>query len=237
MKCLIYIIQPLLLAACFMASCSEGRIVTSRIENGSVVLSADSTLHDTVFLDLSGHWDEYDTYAFQDLGTEKYGNGKYHRVGEVLLCINTGTTDTIVSAYKEVTFYPIIRRDYLDEAEADYIVLPHLGYAIHEALPVDKGLVGYPDGEAYTLTPVHWHFADIPRRNVVKSAKEACRDSRYKHVWRRYAMSYRRGDFLKDGMFTYFPLYYKIILNCKNADGRTYQRSIAYTEHPAVFKP
>lgn len=233
----VYLVQSLLSLASILTSCSEGRIITSHIENGSAVLHADSTLRDTIYLDLSSHWDKYDTYAFQDMGTEKYGNGKYHRVGEVLLSIETGTEDTIVSAYKEVTFYPVIRRDFIDEADADYIVLPHLGYAIHEALPVTNGLVGYPHGEVYALNPAYRHFADIPRRDVVKSAREACRDSRYKKLWRRYAMSYRRGDFLKDGMFTHGPIYYKIILNCKNSEGKTYQRSIAYTEHPAVFKP
>lgn len=223
--------------ALILTSCSKGRVITSCIEDDAAVLHADSTLRDTVFIDLSRHWSDYGSFLFQDLGNEKYGNGKYHRVGEVLLSIDSGTGDSIVSAYKEVTFYPVIRRDHIDEADQDYIILPHLGYAIHEELPVSNGLVGYPHGEVYALNPAYRHFSGIPRRDVVKSAREACKDSQYKSLWRRYAMSYRRGDFLKDGMFTHFPIYYRIVLNCKDSDNKTYQRSITYTEHPMTFNP
>lgn len=227
----------LILIALILTSCSKERVITSHIEDDAAVLHADSTLRDTVRIDLSRHWSDYDTFQFQDLGSEKYSNGRFHRVGEVLLSIQNGTGDSIVSAYKEVTFYPIIRRDHIDEADQDYIILPHLGYAIREELPVTNGLVGYPRGEVYALNPAYKHFVGIPRRDVVKSAREACKDSQYKDLWRRYAMSYRRGDFLKDGMFTHFPIYYKIVLNCKDSDNKPYQRTITYTEHPLTFNP
>ncbi len=227
----------LLLITLISASCTRETTMTSHIQGDIPVLHADSTLRDTVRIDLSRHWSDYDTFQFQDLGSEKYSNGRYHRVGEVLLSIQNGTRDSIVSAYKEVTFYPIIRRDHIDEADCDYIILPHLGYAIREALPVSNGLVSYPHGEVYAITPANKHFASIPRRNVVKSAREACRHSQYKELWRRYAMSYRRGDFLRDGMFTHFPIYYKIVLNCKDSDNKLYQRTITYTEHPLTFNP
>lgn len=227
----------LLLITLISASCTRETTMTSHIQGDIPVLHADSTLRDTVRIDLSRHWSDYDTFQFQDLGSEKYSNGRYHRVGEVLLSIQNGTQDTIISAYKQVTFYPIIRRDHIDEADCDYIILPHLGYAIREALPVSNGLVSYPHGEVYAITPANKHFASIPRRNVVKSAREACRHSQYKELWRRYAMSYRRGDFLRDGMFTHFPIYYKIVLNCKDSDNKPYQRTITYTEHPLTFNP
>lgn len=227
----------LLLITLISASCTRETTMTSHIQGDIPVLQADSTLRDTVRIDLSRHWSDYDTFQFQDLGSEKYSNGRYHRVGEVLLSIQNGTQDTIISAYKQVTYYPIIRRDYIDQADCDYIILPHLGYAIREALPVSNGLVSYPHGEVYAITPANKHFASIPRRNVVKSAREACRHSQYKELWRRYAMSYRRGDFLKDGMFTHFPIYYKIVLNCKDSDNKPYQRTITYTEHPVTFNP
>ena len=227
----------LLLITLISASCTRETTMTSHIQGDIPVLQADSTLHDTVRIDLSRHWTDYDTFQFQDLGSEKYSNGRYHRVGEIILSIQNGTQDTIISAYKEVTFYPIIRRDYIDQADCDYIILPHLGYAIREALPVSNGLVSYPHGEVYAITPANKHFSSIPRRNVVKSAREACRHSQYKELWRRYAMSYRRGDFLKDGMFTHFPIYYKIVLNCKDSDNKPYQRTITYTEHPVTFNP
>ena len=50
-------------------------------------------------------------------------------------------------------------------------------------------------------------------------------------------MSYRRGDFLRDGMFTHTPIYYHIVLTCKTPANTTYQRTITYTEHPLTFNP